>query len=148
MNKGLKAIYKIILIVFCLMVFFMNSCSKKVVKTVSEDSRIATEAIGVIEKIKEAYLRNDISTLQAYTTRDGFRSIRGVLKVFDSADLSFEPVWVEIKKDVVYVNISWKGRWSRGGKITDERGMAIFALKGIPLKVDNILRANPFIYPE
>ncbi len=148
MNRDLKIYHKLILLIFCVLLFFINSCGKKEIKTVSEDSRIAIEAIGIIEKIKGAYLKNDISTIEANTTKDGFRSIRSVLKGFDSADLSFQPAWVEIQKDVVYVNISWKGRWKRGGKTTDERGMAIFALKGMPLKVDNILRANPFIYPE
>ncbi|BCB97350.1 lipoprotein [Dissulfurispira thermophila] len=136
------------LLVYAVMVFvFVASCGKGEVKKVSEDSKIATEAFALAEKIRDAYVKRDISGIESNTTRDGFRTISSTLKTFDSVVLTFTPAWVEIEGNVVHLNISWKGTWQKSGKITEERGMAVFVLKGRPLKVDNILRANPFRYP-
>lgn len=124
------------------------SCGKKEVKVVTEDSRIATEAITLIQTVKEAYVKRDLKTIEKNTTKDGFRTISGSMKMFDSAELAFNPVLVEIKDDVVRVNISWRGTWKQAGKSIQERGMGVFILKGKPLRVDNILMANPFVHPE
>ncbi|MBI3592049.1 MAG: hypothetical protein HY099_00935 [Nitrospirae bacterium] len=139
---------KRLLILMLIMFVFIASCGKKEVKKVSEDSKIATESFGVIEAIKEAYVKKDVLAIEKNATKEGFRAISGVVKSFDSAELTFSPVLVEIEDGAVHLNVSWKGIWKREGKTTEERGMAIFALKGRPLKVDNILRANPFRYPE
>jgi hypothetical protein len=135
------------LLVYAIILFvFVASCGKGEVKKVSEDSKMATEAFSLAEKIREAYAKKDLSTIEKNSTREGFRTISSALKTFDSVDLTFSPVWVEIEDNVVHLNISWKGIWQKGGKTTEERGMAVFVLKGRPLKVDNILRANPFRY--
>jgi len=125
------------------------SCGgKKEVKVVTEDSKIATEAIILIQTLKEAYVKRDLKTIKQNTTKDGFRMISGNMKMFDSVELAFNPVLVEIKDDVVRVNISWRGTWKQAGKSIHERGMGVFTLKGSPLRVDNILMANPFVHPE
>lgn len=133
---------------FCILIFFVASCGKKEVKRASEDSIIATEAFGIIEKIRDAYIKGDMLTIERNTTKDGFKVITADKKTFDSAEMTFSPVWVEITDSVVNVNVSWKGVWQKAGKTNEERGMAVFVLKGTPLKVDNILRANPFRHPE
>jgi hypothetical protein len=136
------------LFVYAIIVFvFVASCGKGEVKKVSEDSKMATEAFSLAEKIREAYAKKDLSTIEKNSTREGFRTISSAFKTFDSVDLTFSPVWVEIEDNVMHLNISWKGTWQKEGKTTEERGMAVFVLKGRPLKVDNILRANPFRYP-
>ncbi len=127
---------------------FVGACGKKQVKRTSEDSKLATEAFAVAETIKEAYLKRDISGIEKNTTKDGFRSVEGVMKSFDSAELVFNPVLVEMEDNTVNLNISWTGKWKKGGNTTEERGMAVFIMSGRPLKVDNILRSNPFKYPE
>jgi len=136
------------LIVAFIMFVFVASCGKGEVKKISEDSKIATEAFSLAEKIREAYAKRDMAVIEKNATREGFRTISSALRSFDSVDLTFSPVWVEIEDSVVHLNISWKGTWQKGGRKTEERGMAVFVLKGRPLKVDNILRANPFKYPE
>lgn len=136
------------LLVYVIIGFILTtSCGKGEVKKVSEDSKIATEAFALAEKVREAYAKRDLSSIERNSTREGFRTISSALKSFDSVDLTFTPAWVEIEDNVVYLNISWKGMWQKSGKTFEERGMAIFVLKGRPLKVDNILRANPFKYP-
>lgn len=125
------------------------SCSStKAVKKVTQDSKMATESFAVINAIKEAYVKKDVLATENNTTKDGLKAISGVVKSFDSAELDFNPVLVEIEDSTVSVNVSWKGTWNKGGKTTQEQGMAVFVLKGTPLKVDAILRANPFKYPE
>ncbi|HWR90414.1 MAG TPA: hypothetical protein VN260_09145 [Dissulfurispiraceae bacterium] len=141
MRKPLIAI-----VILCL---FAVSCGKKEVKkTVSEDSRVATEAMQVVEKLREAYTAKDLHAIERVTTRDGFNLIRGSIKNFDRVDLQFNPVLVEIESGTANVNVSWKGTWSREGKTTEERGMTVFVLKVRPLRVDNIMRSNPFSYPQ
>jgi len=124
------------------------SCGKKEVKQTTVDSKIATQSFAVAEALRSAYVSRQIAAMETHTTKDGFRSITGVLKTFDSVDLTFTPVWVDIQGDRVLLNVSWKGKWTSAGNITEERGMAVFELKGNPLKVDAVLRANPFRYPE
>jgi len=125
------------------------SCGgKKEVRVVTEDSRTATEAITLIQTVKEAYVKRDLRAIEMNTTKDGFRTISGNMKMFDSAELTFNPVLVEIKDDVVRVNISWRGTWKQAGKTIQERGMGVFILKGSPLRVDRILISNPFVHPE
>lgn len=136
------------LLIYAIIAFiFVASCGKGEVKKVSEDSKIATEAFSLAEKIRESYAKKDLSAIEKSSTREGFRTISSAFKTFDSVDLTFSPVWVEIEDNVVHLNISWKGTWQKGGKTTEERGMAVFVLKGRPLKLDNILRASPFRYP-
>ncbi len=138
---------------FCLallliMVVFTVSCGKKEVKKVTEDSKIATESFALIDEIKEAYLKRDVFGIEKDTTQEGFKEITSFIKSFNSAELIFTPVLVEIDGGTVTVNVSWKGTWKRDGKTTEDRGMAVFILKGVPLKVDAVLKANPFKYPE
>ncbi|HEX8949013.1 MAG TPA: hypothetical protein VF790_08640 [Dissulfurispiraceae bacterium] len=136
-------------LVFALVLLaFTASCGKKEVKRTSEDSKVATEAMALAETIKQAYLKNDLSALEAHTTRKGFKVISDMLKSFDSAELTFTPVWVEIEDNTVNLNVSWTGKWQKNGKVTEERGMAVFIMSSRPLKVDNILRTSPFKYPE
>lgn len=139
---------KKILIVMLMMLAFVASCGKGEIKKVSEDSIIATDAFAVAEEIRGAYIKRDIQSIEKNTTKDGFRIISSAMKSFDSVDLTFSPVWVEIDGDIVNLNISWKGTWQKAGKTFEERGMAVFVLRGRPLKVDNILRSNPLRYPE
>lgn len=136
------------LLLALIMFVFVASCGKGEVKKVSEDSKIATEAFALAETIRAAYTKRDLAIIEKNATREGFRTISSALRSFDSVDLTFSPVWVEIEDNVVHLNISWKGTWQKGSKKTEERGMAVFVLKGRPLKVDNILRVNPFRYPE
>ncbi|MBA4349248.1 MAG: hypothetical protein C0415_04575 [Thermodesulfovibrio sp.] len=130
------------------LVMVVISCGKKEVKKVSEESKMAVEAFDVAEKIKEAYIKKNFTAIEGYATKEGARSIIASMKGFDSAELEFRPVLVEIEGDLLHLNISWNGVWQKSGKTTEERGMAVFILKGKPLKLDSILRANPFVYPE
>ena len=136
------------LILSFLVLFFLVSCGKSEVKQVTEDSKTAKEAFALIGAIKDAYVKRVMKSIEGLTTRDGYRTVLGAMKSFDSAELTFNPAFVEIDGDTVNVNVSWKGVWKKDRKITDERGMAIFILREKPLKVHNILRANPFRYPE
>jgi hypothetical protein len=133
------------LIVIALFIF---SCGKTEVKKISEESIIATEAFSTLERIKEAYTNRDIRSIEKFSTKDGFKKIVGSMKTFDSVELTLNPVLVEIENERVSVNVSWKGTWKKEGKTIEERGMAVFILKDRPLKVDDILRSNPFIYPN
>jgi hypothetical protein len=130
------------------LVMVVISCGKKEVKKVSEDSKMAVEAFDVAEKIKEAYIKKNFTAIEEHTTKDGARSILASMKGFDSVELEFNPVLIEIEGDLLHLYISWNGIWQKSGKTTEESGLAAFVLKGKPLKLDNILRANPFVYPE
>lgn len=139
-----KYMFYILLISFLLVI----SCSSKEVKKVSEESLIAKEAITVLEEIRNAYTMREIKVIERNSTRDGFRKITNLMKKFEYAELTFTPVLIEIEDEKVSLNISWKGLWNMDGKSYEDRGMAVFVLRGKPLKVDDILRANPFSYPQ
>lgn len=126
-------------------VLLLSCGGKKEVKQVSQESKSATEAFGVAETIKNAFVKKDLATIQKNTTEAGFKDITTGRQVFDSVDITFTPRWVEIEGDQILVNISWKSTWQLSGRKADERGMAVFVMEGNPLKVKKILRANPFI---
>ena len=138
---------RLVAVVFIIMFAFMAACAGET-KKVSEDSKTAGDAFAAAEAVKDAYIRGDMKALAEHTTREGYRTIISVLKKFDGAELSFNPTWVEIDRDRVLLHEAWKGKWTLGGDTFEERGTAVFVLKDRPLKVDNVLRANPFRYPQ
>jgi hypothetical protein len=126
----------------------MFACGKKEVKPVSEESKSSIEAFALTEKIKTAFINKDLTAIQAVSTEDGYRDATTNRKPFDSVDLTFTPRWVEIEDSKLFVNVSWKSKWTASGNSTEDRGMAVFVMEGKPLKLSKILRANPFIFPE
>jgi hypothetical protein len=124
------------------------SCGKKEVKPASQESKMTMEAFALAETIKNAFIVKDDITLKKNSTESGYKDIMANTKSFDRVELSFTPRWVDIETNQLHVNISWKSAWIVSSKSTAERGMAVFVMKGTPLKVSNILRANPFVMPQ
>jgi len=118
------------------------------IKTVSPESKLAQEAFELAETLKDAYLRNDRDAIGENSTKEGYREIIAAIKLFDSAELTIAPTWVEIQDSTVKLTVSWKGTWLVQGKTTEERGSAVFVLEGKPLKLAQVQRANPFSQPE
>jgi hypothetical protein len=135
-------------IVLSMLLIFLISCGKKEVKEVSEESQIAQEAFQLVETIKQAYLDNNRKALERNATQDGYRELIGAIKSFDSAELEFVPTWVAIDDTVVKLTVSWKGTWIVSDFTKEDRGIAVFVMEGQPLKLANVLRANPFRQPE
>ncbi len=135
-----------LLSLFCitLLAFGLLSCGKKELKKETPEGRLASEAASLIERLREAYVKKERSRIEDYVTPQMARSILHSMGNFDSVDLTFTPVWMEIEGEKITVNVSWRGSWQASGRVTEDRGMAIFELKGQPLKVDKVLRANPF----
>lgn len=131
-----------------IIVLLLTSCGKQEVKKTSEESKIAQEAFRVAEVIKDAYIKNDRSTLEKNSTKDGYKEIIEARKSFDNAELSFTPKWVEIEDSMVNLHVSWNGTWTVRGKRFEDRGLAVFVMEGKPLKLAKVLRANPFRQPE
>ena len=123
------------------------SCGKKEVKQVSQDSKITLEAFALAETVKNAFVVKDDITLKKSSTEAGYRDIMENTRAYDRVELTLTPRWVEIEKDQLHVNIAWKSVWVVSGKSTEERGMAVFVMEGVPLKISKILRGNPFIFP-
>ena len=130
------------------LVLLMISCGKKEVKPVSPESKLAQEAFQLTETLRQAYIKNNRSTLEDNSTNDGYREVIGAMKKFDKAELTFTSTWVEIKDSSVYLSVSWKGVWTVGAKSREERGLAILVLEGTPLKLARVQRDNPFRQPE
>lgn len=135
--------------IFILIPFILIGCAgKKEVKKESEEAKISKDAYAVVESLKNAYITKDLGAIERGTTKEGYMYVTKDIKKFDSAELRFKPVWVEIEAEKVILNISWQGRWYKNGSTNDEKGMAVFILRDKPLKVDRILRSNPFEVPE
>lgn len=135
-------------IVFAIGLLFLSSCETGEVKPRSEDSEMAQEAFSIIESMRTFYVNRDIESMSGDMTDEGFKELKKGLKKFDSVELRFTPRLVEISDTGFTVNVSWEGKWKDGGRIKEERGMAVFEMTGNPLKVDAIQRANPFARPE
>jgi hypothetical protein len=128
---------------------FLVSCGgKKEVKQSSPEAKLSQEAFALADTLKNAYEKMDRETLKENSTEDGYADIGGEMKPFQSAELTFTPTWVEIRGSKVYLTISWIGSWTVKGKVSEERGVAIFVLEGKPLRLARIQRSNPFAQPE
>jgi hypothetical protein len=124
------------------------SCGKKEVKPVSQESKMTLEAFALAETVKNAFIVKDDITLKKSSTEEGYRDITKNTRGYDRVEFTFTPRWVEIENNQLNVNISWKSTWVVSGKSTEERGMAVFVMDGVPLKITKILRVNPFVMPE
>lgn len=142
--KPFKTALPFILVIFVLLV----SCSKKEVKPPSEDVRVSREGFTVLDDLRKAYLNKNEAEMKALSTQAGFSELKNSVHPFDSAELKFSPRWVEIKGDLMTVNVAWEGSWEYGGKKQNERGMAVFELKGNPPRFERTIKGSPFIYPE
>ncbi|NOX21355.1 MAG: hypothetical protein GXO99_08925 [Nitrospirae bacterium] len=127
---------------------FLFSCSSEKKKPVPEEARLAQEAFRIAEKVKDAYLVKNNSLIQRLTTRNGYLRIISSVKDFDVAILSFTPKWVDIEGNELYLYIDWTGTWQVGTKSYTEKGLAAFKFRLNPLKLDDILRNNPFSFPK
>jgi len=123
------------------------SCSNKEVKQVSQDSKMTLEAFALAETVKNAFIVKDDITLKKSSTEAGYRDIMENTRAYDRVELTFTPRWVEIENNQLHVNIAWKSVWVVSGKSTEERGMAVFVMEGVPLQISKVLRGNPFVFP-
>ena len=143
-----QAPYMFMSFVVSLLILLLTSCGGKEVKPVSPESKSAQEAIVLAETIRNAYIKNDRETIEKHSTSDGYGVLIGMIKSFDSAELTFTPTWVEIENSAVSLNISWKSTWVVKDKKIEDRGLAVFVFEGRPLKLSQVLRANPFRQAE
>jgi len=123
------------------------SCSNKEVKQVSQDSKMTLEAFALAETVKNAFIVKDDITLKKSSTEAGYRYIMENTRAYDRVELTFTPRWVEIENNQLHVNIAWRSVWVAAGKSTEERGMAVFVMEGVPLQISKVLRGNPFVFP-
>ncbi len=121
---------------------------KKEVKQQSRESKVAQDAFSVAEAVRSAYTKKEFTAIAERCTKEGYKEIIDSIRYFDSVELEFTPRWVEIEKSKIYLNIAWRGTWNVGKETIRERGMAVFLLEGIPMKLSKIVRGNPFKYPE
>ncbi len=129
--------------------FFAAGCGgKKEVKQVTEESKLAKDAMSVAETVRAAYSNKKFAAIADSSTKEGYKEIIDSIRYFDSVELDFTPRWIEIDKSKVYLNVAWKGAWVVGKETVRERGMAVFQLEGTPLKLSRIVRGSPFKYPE
>jgi hypothetical protein len=133
---------------FFVLIFLLASCGKGEVKKVSEDSKIALEAFKLAEVVRNAYTKNDRITMERNSTKEGYREIIGAAESFDSVELTFVPKRVDIEDSTVTLDLSWNSVWIVSGKRIEDRGVATFVMEGRPLKLDRVLRSNPFRQPE
>ncbi|NOY64482.1 MAG: hypothetical protein GXO97_03680 [Nitrospirae bacterium] len=120
---------------------------KKEVKRPSPEAILIKKAFNVAEKIKNAYLRKDRYALKQYCTKEGYLTLISSMKDFDSAAISFQLRWADIKKDKIILYIYWRGTWRLRGKMYEDSGLGAFAFRGDPPRLSDILRANPFSNP-
>ncbi|MCX7988407.1 MAG: hypothetical protein N2647_03065 [Thermodesulfovibrio sp.] len=136
-----------ILVLFLVLLLF--ACGgKKQVKQPSSEYLYTTEAFKVIDEIRLSYQNKDNAGIRKNCSEAAYREIIASIKPFDKVELEFIPVLVEIEGDSIRLYVSWNGKWSYLGRDMEERGLGSFLLKGNPLKVERILRGNPFRYPD
>lgn len=138
---------KPLLLLLMLALALLVGCTKEV-KVQSEDSKLALEAFSVAEGLRAAYVKKDFKAMAALSTEDGYSSLRPGFGDFLAVELTFTPRWVDIDDDRLAMNVSWKGTWDIRGRKYPARGMAVMELVGNPLRLNRILRANPFMPPE
>ncbi len=144
MNKHMIKIISGIL--FAAALFALISCSET--KKITQESITAKEAFAAAEEIKEAYLNRDRAEIEKNCTMNGYKDVVGAMKDFEKAELDFVYKWVDIDQSNVSLRVAWSGKWIISNKTFEARGIAIFVFEGSSLKLNRILRENPFKQPE
>jgi hypothetical protein len=143
---GYNRCMKRLLIVFFIALLVL-ACSSK--KRPTEDSLLAVEAMGLAEGMREAYLNKNVDGVNKFCTPDACSEIIRDMERFQTEELEFTPQWVHIKKDgSLQLKVTWEGKWSHKGIKKEERGLAVFELKGRPLRLLEITGSNPFGGPS
>lgn len=138
-----------IYLIGAIILFLLAACGgKEPVKQQSQDSKMSEEAFSITEALRTAYVNKDFASVADKCTKEAYKDFIDSIKFFDSVELVFTPRWVEIEKSKVYLNVAWRGSWVVGKNTIRERGMAVFLLEGVPLKLSKIERGDPFKYPE
>jgi hypothetical protein len=133
---------------FTILTVFLVSCGSGEVKKVSPESKTTQEAFAVADILRDAYTGKDTKTLKENSTEKGYQELINSIKNFDSAELIFTPRWVEIEDKRVFLTVAWQGTWKIRGKTSNDRGVAILVFEGSPLRLERIVRENPFSKPE
>ncbi|MEN2986192.1 MAG: hypothetical protein ABDH16_06025 [Thermodesulfovibrionaceae bacterium] len=136
------------IVIFILFLLIFSCGSKKQVRVPSFEYTYTNQAFKVVDELRQAYQNKDNLGIRKNCSESAYREIIASIKPFDKAELEFTPVFAEIEADTLRLYISWNGRWSYIGKETEERGLAIFLMRGSPPKVEKIIRGNPFKYPD
>lgn len=162
----MKNIIKLLLI--SAVILLNVSCGGKEVKTDDQGVIITASAIKTIDEVKEAYIKRDLEKIHSLTTDEEFRLFKSQFKDFDVASITFTPIWVEIHNETIKLTFAWEGTWKQGvsdplGRVGDqpkdkkqaesvlnttEKGVVIFVLLPKTYKISQILRANPFTFPQ
>ncbi len=135
------------LILLSSILFTLPSCAKKKLTPTPFEARIGNTSVSVMQEFKDAYEDRDISEMRRLSTSDGFRQISVLMKDFDIAELDLNPKWLDIKDKEILLYMSWKGKWIKNNDTTNERGLALFILKRDSMRLDQVMRSSPFIYP-
>jgi hypothetical protein len=145
-----RRLFSVIYLTLSLTLLFagISSCGGKKGVRPSPEAEMAREAFKLAEQLRDAYTSKDMARLRMLSTERGYSSLESSMKDFDSVELNFSPRWVDIDKDRIRLNVYWDGKWLLRGESYHEKGLAVFQLTGVPLKLDGILRANPFAHPE
>ncbi len=143
----MKKSFSIVLMIL-LGLSLIGACSSKEKKPVPQEAMLTKEAFRIAEKLKDAYLQGDRSVFKTYCTRKGYLKIISSIKEFDHATLSFKPEWVDIDREKLILYIRWEGSWKANGRYYSEKGLTAFQYRLSPLRLDDILRNNPFSYPR
>jgi hypothetical protein len=131
-----------------LVLFVLESCGgKKETKKVSPEVMTAREALNVANQLKDAYTGKDKAALKQLCTKKGYLALIGSMNSVDHADITFTLRWTDIEKGKVILYINWEGTWFWGNNKVNEKGLVAFVFTGKPLRLDEILRSNPFDQP-
>lgn len=149
MNKFLilEAVMRKILI-FLIFLLILGCGGKKQVKIHSQEYTYTNQAFQIVDELRQAYQKKESSGIRKNCTESAYREIIASIKPFDKAELEFTPVFAEMEADQLKLYVSWNGKWTYIGKETEERGLAVFLIRGNPPKIERILRGNPFKYPD
>lgn len=135
-------------VIFLLFLLITGCGIRKEVKIPSQEYTYTTQAFQVVNELRQAYQNRDNLSMRKNCSESGYREIVASMKPFDKAELEFTPVFAEMEDGVLKLYVSWNGKWSYIDKETEERGLAIFLIRGNPPKIEKIIRGSPFRYPD
>ncbi len=134
----------------CLLVVLLAvlslGCSKDAVKP-SEDSLITTNALAVIEAIKEAYVNKSEANIH---THMGSSLASSVIKnlYFEQAVLRLTPRLVKLTDTSVNVNLNWQGTWQfANDKEVKISGVGNLIFHRETMELTSVDGDNPFMTP-
>ncbi len=133
------------ILLLCLILLFVSSCSWDEEKVPTPEVEIANRALELVHNVQQSLIDDDTEKLDMLTSDTLFPRLKKSSGAIRKDELELKMRWVDILENgVVHLYISWTRHQAVSEDDDQAKGLAVFVIKEAPFILDDILREDPF----